>query len=81
MLTIYSKNNCPFCVQAKTLLESKGVPYTEINIEHDTEARQKLLDSGLRSVPQIFHGYELIAGGFQGLSKQPQEFFNKVKGP
>ena len=40
MLTIYSKNNCPFCVQAKTLLESKGVPYTEINIEHDTEARQ-----------------------------------------
>jgi len=80
MLTIYSKNNCPFCVQAKQLLESKGVEYTEVNIEHDPEARQMLVDKGLRSVPQIFHGYEIIPGGFQGLSKQPAEFFNKLKG-
>ena len=80
MLTVYSKNNCPFCVQAKQLLESKGVEYTEVNIEHDTDARQMLVDKGLRSVPQIFHGYEIIPGGFQGLSKQPQEFFNKLKG-
>ncbi len=80
MLTIYSKNNCPFCVRTKQLLESKGVSYNEINIEKDTEARQMLLDQGLRSVPQIFHGYELIPGGFDGLSKQNAEFFNKVKG-
>ena len=80
MLTVYSKNNCPFCVQAKQLLESKGVDYTEINIEQDPDARQMLVDKGLRSVPQIFHGYEIIPGGFQGLAKQPQEFFNKLKG-
>lgn len=80
MLTIYSKNNCPFCVQAKTLLENKGVAFTEVNIEHDQDARQMLLDQGLRSVPQIFNGYEVIPGGFQGLAKQPQEFFNKLKG-
>jgi len=30
-------------------------------------------------VPQIFHGYELIPGGFDGLSKKPNEFFEKVK--
>jgi hypothetical protein len=29
---------------------------------------------------QIFYGYELIPGGFDGLNKQPQEFFNKIKG-
>jgi glutaredoxin len=80
MLTVYSKNNCPFCVQAKQLLESKGVEYTEVNIEYDTDARQMLVDQGLRSVPQIFHGYEIIPGGFQGLSKKSQEFFNKLKG-
>jgi glutaredoxin len=80
MLTVYSKNNCPFCVQAKQLLESKGVLYTEVNIEQDPDARQMLVDQGLRSVPQIFYGYEIIPGGFQGLSKQPQEFFNKLKG-
>jgi glutaredoxin 3 len=80
MLTVYSKNNCPNCVQAKALLESKGVTYIEVNIEQDMDARQMLLDQGLRSVPQIFHGYEIIPGGFQGLSKQPPEFFNKIKG-
>jgi glutaredoxin len=80
MVTVYSKNNCPFCVRAKQLLESKNVPYTEVNIEYDQDARQMLVDQGLRSVPQIFYGYELIPGGFDGLSKQSKEFFNKVKG-
>jgi glutaredoxin len=80
MLTVYSKNNCPFCDRAKALLESKGVDYTEVNIEKDPDARQLLVDKGLRSVPQIFHGYEIIPGGFDGLNKQPQEFFNKLKG-
>jgi len=80
MLTIYSKNNCPFCDRAKQLLESKGISYIEVNIEREPEARQLLVDKGLRSVPQIFHGYELIPGGFDGLNKQPIEFFNKIKG-
>ena len=80
MLTIYSKNNCPYFVRAKTLIENKGVSYTEINIEYDQDARQMLVDQGLRSVPQIFHGYELIPGGFDGLNKQSTEFFNKIKG-
>jgi glutaredoxin len=80
MLTVYSKNNCPFCVRTKQLLESKGVPYTEVNIENDPESRQMLLDKGLRSVPQIFHGFELIEGGFNGLTKKPAEFFQLLKG-
>jgi glutaredoxin len=77
---VYSKNNCPFCDRAKQLLESKGVTYNEVNIELDPESRQMLLDKGLRSVPQIFHGYELIEGGFQGLTKKPENFFNSLKG-
>jgi glutaredoxin 3 len=80
MLTVYSKNNCPFCVRAKQLLESKGVPFNEVNIEYDPESRQMLLDKGLRSVPQIFHGYELIEGGYNGLVKKPAAFFESVKG-
>ena len=80
MLTVYSKNNCPFCDRAKALLESKNVPFNEINIEKDPESRQFLVDKGLRSVPQIFHGYELIPGGFNGLNSMSSEFFEKVKG-
>jgi len=80
VLTVYSKNNCPYCDRAKQLLESKGVTYNEVNIELDPESRQMLLDKGLRSVPQIFHGYELIEGGFQGLTKKSENFFNSLKG-
>ena len=80
MVTIYSKNNCPFCDRAKALLESRGVPCTEVNIENDPESRQMLLDKGLRSVPRIFNGYELIPGGFQGLNSKPADFFKLLKG-
>ena len=79
MITVYSKNNCPYCARAKQLLENKNVPYVEVNIEYDQDARQMLVDQGLRSVPQIFYGYELIPGGFDGLSKQSNDFFEKVK--
>jgi glutaredoxin len=80
MVTVYSKNNCPFCDRAKALLESRGVPYTEVNIENDPESRQMLLDKGLRSVPQIFNGFELIPGGFNGLNSKSVEFFQLLKG-
>jgi glutaredoxin len=80
MVTIYSKNNCPFCDRAKALLESRGVAYTEVNIENDPESRQMLLDKGLRSVPQIFNGFELIPGGFNGLNSKPADFFQLLKG-
>jgi glutaredoxin len=80
MVTVYSKNNCPFCDRAKQLLESKGVAYTEVNIELDPESRQMLVDKGLRSVPQIFHGYELIEGGFNSLAKKPDSFFKQLQG-
>jgi glutaredoxin 3 len=57
---------CPYCTQAKALLESKGIKYTEINIDTNAAGRDVLLEQGLRSVPQIFDGSELI-GGFDKL--------------
>jgi glutaredoxin len=79
-LTVYTKDNCPFCDRAKALLESRGVEYTTINIEIRTEAREFLMDQGLRSVPQIFNGTTLIQGGFQGLAGQPEEFWTQLQG-
>lgn len=70
MLTIYSKNNCPFCVMAKNYLESKNINFREINIEEDLEAREFIQRQGLRTVPQIFmDGKIFVAGGWSGLSK------------
>lgn len=79
MLTVYSKNNCSFCDRAKTLLESKGVAYNVINIEDQPEAREFLIDQGLRSVPQIFDGSTLLPGGYQGLAGKPEEFWTTIK--
>ncbi len=80
MITVYSKNNCPFCDRAKALLESKGVEYKVVNIEEVPDARELLVDQGLRSVPQIFNDGVLLAGGYQGLAGRPEEFWTTLKG-
>jgi glutaredoxin 3 len=79
-LTVYTKDNCPFCDQAKALLESKGVAFNTINVGQQTDAREFLVNQGLRSVPQIFNGTTLLQGGFQGLAAQPEEFWTTIKG-
>jgi len=80
MIKVYSKNNCPFCDRAKSLLESKGIAYETINIEEHPDAREFLVDQGLRSVPQIFNGTTLLPGGYQGLAGKQEEFWTELKG-
>jgi glutaredoxin len=80
MLTVYTKNNCPYCDRAKALLESRGVEYTTINLEDQPEVRNFLVEQGLRSVPQIFNDTTLLQGGYQGLAAQPEEFWTNLKG-
>jgi glutaredoxin 3 len=80
MITIYSKNNCPYCVQAKNLLRSKGIVFEEINIEETPEAREFIVTQGHRTVPQIYQdGRLLVEGGFTGLTRQSAEFFESLR--
>jgi glutaredoxin 3 len=66
---------------AKALLESRGVEYTAINVEENSEAREFLVDNGHRSVPQIYKNNQHIPGGYQGLAGMSEAEFNtKVKG-
>lgn len=81
MITVYSKNNCPFCQQAKNLLTRKGVQFEEVNIDLDADAKRFIIGEGHRTVPQIYSdGKVLVEGGFQGLKDQPDEFFAPLKG-
>ena len=74
MLTIYSKANCPNCVNAKNFLRAKQIDFEEKNIEIDSEAREFLLSQGHRSVPQIYFGNRLfVESGWTGLSKMTKE--------
>ena len=81
MITVYSKSNCPYCVQAKNLLKQKGIVFEEINIEETPGAREFIVAEGHRTVPQIYQdGKLLVEGGFTGLAKQPAEIFQTLKG-
>lgn len=70
MITIYSKNNCPWCVKAKALLTEKQLIYKELNIDNGDYTKDDLRnlvgpDKAL-TVPQIlFHGK--LVGGYEDL--------------
>ena len=70
---VWSKNQCPYCDQAKALLKLKGIEYEERNI-NDGWDREDLLAAvpTARTVPQIFLGEEYI-GGFTELKKKLTE--------
>ena len=68
-IEIYSTAMCPYCVAAKNLLLSKGLPYRELRIDADANARREMLARapGFRTVPQIFiNGVHV--GGFDQLA-------------
>jgi glutaredoxin 3 len=67
-VTVYTKQNCPFCVRAKRLLEKKGFVYEEISVEDDDSIRSWLVEaSGQMTVPQIFAGGRSL-GGFSDIA-------------
>ncbi|ACL65286.1 glutaredoxin 3 [Anaeromyxobacter dehalogenans 2CP-1] len=71
-ITVYTKQNCPYCVRAKRLLEKKGVAFEEISVEGKDELRTWLAEkTGQLTVPQIFAG-ERSLGGFSDLDALEQ---------
>lgn len=67
-ITIYSKMLCPYCRRAKSLLQSKGATYTEIDITARPARRREMIQksAGGMTVPQIFIG-DVHVGGFDDL--------------
>ena len=62
MYKIYTQNNCGYCVAAKNLVDRKGEEYEEIHLENNPDAKNKLKQDGLRTVPQIWLDEEYIGG-------------------
>ena len=70
MLTVYTKNNCGFCMMAKALLNKHDMAYQEVNIEDDEDLKMFMISQGHRTMPQIYQDSELfVEGGFQGLKE------------
>ena len=64
---VWSRDNCPFCVQAKALLTQKGIEYEEKKIG-EGYSKEDLLEAvpTAQTIPQIFLDDEYV-GGFKEL--------------
>ena len=66
-IRMFTTDPCGFCRSAKSLLESRGVPYEEVNLAKDPEGRAELVAlTGQMTFPQIVVGERSI-GGFREL--------------
>ncbi len=67
---VWSKDNCQYCVKAKTLLNMKGIEYEERKLGFEW-TKEQLLEAvpEARTVPQIFLNGDYV-GGFDQLQKR-----------
>ena len=80
---IYTKFACPYCVRAKQLLDSKGVPYTEYDISMGGAKRDEMLARvpGAQTVPQILINDTPIGGSDDLRALENQGKLDALLGP
>jgi glutaredoxin 3 len=72
-VVVYTTEPCGFCRQAKTLLQTRGVDYREVNLAKDPDGRAELVAlTGQMTFPQIVVGERSI-GGFRELVEADRE--------
>ena len=63
-VTIYTRQFCPYCTRAVSLLKSKNVNFNEIDAGMDVQKKAEMVErsGGGRTFPQIFIGDKHIGG-------------------
>ena len=63
-IVMYITQFCPYCVQAKNLLNSKKASFTEIDLDKQPDKYAEMVQKsgGVTSVPQIFIGEQHVGG-------------------
>ena len=66
-VTIYTTEPCGFCRVAKSLLQKRNVPYSEISLAKDPVGRTELVQlTGMMTFPQVVID-DTPVGGYQEL--------------
>src|SRR5829696_6897285 len=54
-VTMYTTDWCGYCVRLKKLMQRVGIPFAEVNIEHDAQAAELVMkaNGGNRTVPTL----------------------------
>jgi glutaredoxin 3 len=62
-IRMYTTRWCGYCVRARALLETRGIPFEEVSLDDDPAFRQTVHDlTGRWTVPQILIDGEPIGG-------------------
>ena len=63
-VTIYTRQFCPYCTRAVSLLKSKNINFNEIDAGMDVQKKAEMVErsGGGRTFPQIFIGDKHIGG-------------------
>jgi len=64
VVKMYTTAVCPYCIQAKRLLQSRGVEQiVEVRVDANPDERIAMMErTGRRTVPQIFIGETHVGG-------------------
>lgn len=85
MITLYSKPNCPHCVQAKNYLTRHEIEFNTVDVTEDAKALDFIKSRGHKTVPQLYVGDTvLVEGGNAALQQlkpeQVRERVNQING-
>lgn len=62
LVSLFTKEGCPFCARAKTMLQDQGIEYEEITLNKEVTIRSLRAVTGAMTVPQVFINGRLIGG-------------------
>ncbi len=69
---VWTKDNCSYCVKAKSMLQAKNIKFEERNINTNQWSREQLLEAAptARTVPQIW-----LYGDYVGGTTELEQYF------
>lgn len=70
-VTVYTRAGCSYCVKAKNLLNTKGIPFHE-QVIGETITREEVLElfPTARTLPVITTSEKAILNGYDGLVEE-----------
>jgi glutaredoxin-like protein len=72
LVSLFTREGCPFCAKAKRLLEKNGMEYEEIRLGDSVTEQSLRAVTGASTVPQVF-----IDGKHIGSSEDLEEYLEK----
>ncbi len=59
---LYGSTTCGHCNNLKAFLKSKNIEFSDLDIMHDKEALNKVVDMGAQSLPVLTYDNKVVVG-------------------